>query len=65
MHSIQSYLERRSTEELQGMLCSYCEGYADFGVETAMMICRMIAERDPKYIDPQEEFLHLYRMYLV
>ena len=65
MHSIQAYLERQTTEELQGMLRTFCEGYADFGVETAMMICTAIAHRNPKYCDPREEFLRLCRMYLI
>ena len=65
MHSIQSYLERRTTEELQGMLRSYCEGYADFGADIAYAICVLIADRDPGYVDPRAEFLRLCRMYLL
>ena len=64
MQSITAYLERRSLEELKGMLLAYCEGYAAFGMETAMRICMEIADRDPKYLDPHEEFLRLCRMYL-
>lgn len=46
------------------MLRAYCDGYADFGIETAMMICTIIADRDPRYLDPSEEFLRLCRIYL-
>lgn len=65
MHSIQAYLERRTTEELQGMLRAYCDGCADFGIDIAFAICAIIADRDPKYVDPYAEFLRLCRMYLL
>ena len=63
MHSLQAYLDKRTSDELRGMLLAYCEGYADFGVETAMQICITIADRDPKCCDPKAEFLRLCRMY--
>ena len=64
MHSIKSYLERQTTEELQGLLRAYCEGYGDFDAETALLLCSALADRDPKYLDPRKEFLRLCRMYL-
>lgn len=63
MHSVKSYLERRSDEELRGMLCAYCNGYADFDAETVLMICDILFSRTPGQIDPREEFYRLCLRY--
>lgn len=63
MHSVKSYLERRDLKELQALLLSYCEGYAEFDAETALLICRTIAGKDPRKNDPMPVFIRLCLRY--
>jgi len=63
MHSIKSYLERRSDEELKGILIAYCGGYADIDAEAALLICDILFSRTPGQIDPREEFSRLCMRY--
>ena len=63
MASLQDYLERKTDEELRGMLRSYCLGISDFPVDTALIICHILSLRDPQLPDPYALFLSLCRMY--
>ena len=45
MYSIRSYLERRGSGELRGMLSGYCAGVADIDTETVLLICGVITNR--------------------
>ena len=63
MHSIKSYLERRSDEELRGMLCAYCNGCASFDAETVLTICEVLYNRSSYQIDPREAFRRLCLRY--
>lgn len=63
MASLQEYLERRSDEELQGMMQSYCRGFADIPVDTVLRICHTLAQRNPELPDPYGLFLSLCRKY--
>lgn len=63
MASMQEYLERRSDEELRGMLHSYCMGLADISPDAVLRICQTLANRNPELPDPYALFLSLCRMY--
>jgi len=63
MASVQEYLERKSDEELRGMLHSYCMGVSDLTVDTVLLICNTLALRDSQLPDPYALFLSLCRMY--
>ena len=59
MAGLQEYLERRSTEELQGMLWSYTMGVADIPVDSALRICAVLARRNPELPNPYVRFRSL------
>ena len=65
MHSIKSYLERRTTEELQRLLLAYCEGYGEIDAETALMVCEILSGRKPGNSDPRAEFIRLCLRYTI
>lgn len=63
MASIQEYLERRSDDELRGMLHAYCLGVNDLTADVVLAICNTLALRDPELPNPHDLFLSLCRMY--
>ena len=63
MATVQEYLERKTDEELRGMIRSYCLGVSDLPVDTVLVICKILALRDPQLPDPYSLFLSLCRMY--
>lgn len=65
MHSQKAYLERRSTEELKGLLLAYCEGYAEFTAEAALQICEILSDRNPGLSDPKAEFIRMCLRYVI
>ena len=65
MHSIESYLRRQSTEKLEVLLqvddCG-CEGYT---LHTILLVCGILAERDPSgktAMERYQEYLRLHNM---
>lgn len=64
MSSIQQYFEKKSTEELQGILQGHCIGTIDLPIDTILLICRIIAERDPLKPNVKEEFNRFCEHYL-
>jgi len=63
MASVQKYIERRSDEELRGILSSYCRGIADIPMDTAFLICRALAKCHPELPNPHELFVNLCLRY--
>ena len=63
MGSLQDYLDRRSDDELRGMIRSYCMGVADLTSDAVLLICNTLAKRDAQLPDPYALFLSLCRMY--
>lgn len=64
MYSIRSYLERRGSGELRGMLSGYCAGVADIDTETVLLICEVLFLRTQDKPDLREEFRRLCRKYI-
>lgn len=63
MASVQEYIERQSDNELRGSLFLYCMGGVDIPIETAFLICKSLAKRNPELPDPHKLFLDLCRKY--
>ena len=63
MASIREYLEKKPTEELQGILRSDCRGRFEIPLDTVLLICDIIRSRNPWKQDPWQaygEFLEHY-----
>ena len=61
MHSLRSYLERRTTEELQGVLHADTFARRDhLPVETVLMICEILVKRE----SPKADARAAYRLFL-
>ena len=63
MASVREYLEKKSDDDLRGMLHSYCMGLSDIPVDTVLLICDILAKHDPELPEPYALFLSLCRMY--
>ena len=59
MASLQEYLERRTSDELQGTLWSYSMGMTDIPADTVLRICAVLAKREPDLPDPYMLFRKL------
>ena len=63
MASIREYLENKEAEELQGILRADCRGRFEIPLDTVLLICDIIRERNPWKPDPWQaygEFLENY-----
>ena len=63
MHSIESYLRRQSTEKLEVLLQTEACGCKAYTLQTILLICHILAERDPSGQSAMEwyrEYLHLH-----
>ncbi len=64
MHSLNEYLEKLSTTQLQALLREECEGRGSLPVEAVLSICEVLAERKPQYPAVEDVILRLCRIYL-
>lgn len=64
MASVYEYLDKISTERLEGILHSYCDGSYDLIADAALAICDILARRAGKEQDARKAFTALCRMYL-
>lgn len=60
MHSIRSYLARQSTERLEALLRAECLQEQELELDTILLICSILAERDPRRPDAREVFLRFF-----
>ena len=63
MATIQEYLEKMSDDELRGVLRSYCLGVMDITVDSAFLICKILASCDSQLPNPRSLFLGLCRTF--
>lgn len=64
MSSLREYLNKKSDEELRGVLRTFCVGINDYSADAVLIICEVLAQRDPQLPDPKVLFLSLCRMYM-
>lgn len=64
MATVQQYLRKMSTEQLEALLREYCERSGDLSVDVALTICSVLAERDPQLPDARDAFRCFCRNYL-
>lgn len=64
MASLYEYLGTFSTSQLQGLLRDECEGRGTLPMDTILLICEILAQRDPELPSIKETLLNLCRSYL-
>lgn len=64
MSSAQEYLRKMETGQLQHLLRQYDLGTMDFSVDAVLLICSILAERDPDKPDVKEAFRRFCREYM-
>ena len=65
MHSIESYLRRQSTAQLEVLLQMNDQGCEAFTLQTILQICGILAERDPARkpaTERYQEYLQLHNL---
>ena len=65
MHSIESYLKRQSTAQLEVLLQMHDQGCEAFTLQTILLICHILAERDPAgqtALERYQEYLQLHNL---
>ena len=63
MHSIESYLRRQSTEQLQLILQMSMDESCSYSLDTVLLVYKILAERQPFSDDAQEHFLEWIESY--
>ena len=64
MASIREYLEKKETEELQGILRNDFAGRYEIPVDIVLLICTIIRERNPEKKDPWSAYQNFLEHYL-
>lgn len=64
MASLREYLEKKETEELRGILLADCRGRFEIPLDTVLLICDIIRERNPKKRDPWQAYSEFLEHYL-
>lgn len=64
MSSMQDYLKIMSTHQLKAILREECEGRGELPVEAVLMICDLLAERDPALPPVSQILRQLCRCYV-
>ena len=65
MHSIESYLRRQSTAQLEVLLQMDDPGCDGYTLHTILLICHILAERDPSgktAMERYQEYLQLHNL---
>ena len=65
MHSIESYLRRQSTAQLEVLLQMGDPGCEAYTLQTILLICHVLAERDPSgktAMERYQEYLQLHNL---
>ena len=65
MHSIESYLKRQSTAQLEVLLQTGDPGCDGYTLHTILLICHILAERDPSSqtaMERYQEHLQLHNL---
>lgn len=60
-HSVEAYLRRQRTEVLQAILRADLEGREEYTLDAILLICKILAERDP----PRKSAEEMYREFLL
>ena len=63
MHSVESYLRRQSTEKLRSIILADFEGTEKYLPDVIVMVCKILAERDPPTKSAEEMFREFQRDY--
>jgi hypothetical protein len=64
MSTLTQYLEKQDTLLLESLLEAYCDGREDMHFEVALTICRILARRNRRKPDVDQEFRRMCRLYL-
>ncbi len=64
MATIQDYLRKLSTTQLQALLREECEGRGNLPLEAVLDICEVLAERKPQCPAVKDVILQLCSVYL-
>ena len=63
MHSVENYLRRRSTEQLEMVVRADCEGSQEYPPEVILLVCKILAERNPPAKSAEEMYQQFLREY--
>lgn len=63
-HSAQAYCERLSTSQLQALLREECAGRGDLPEDLILVICDILAQRDPSLPTAKQILLEIAARYL-
>lgn len=64
MATIREYLAKKSTEELQAILRADCLGRFEIPLDTVLLICDIIRDRNPRKKDPWQAYGDFLEHYL-
>ena len=64
MSSLREYFEKMETEELQGILRSDYLGVVELPLDTILMICQILADRNPNKPDVKAAWRRFLKYYL-
>ncbi len=64
MATVQDYLRKLSTTQLQALLREECEGRGDLPVEAILQICEILSDRESQRPTVKDILLRLCREYL-
>ena len=64
MASVKEYCKKLSTSQLQALLREECAGRGDLPIEVILMICEILAERNPAKPPVMDKIYELCRSYL-
>ena len=64
MATIREYLAKKSTEELQAILRADCRGRFEIPLDTVLLICDIIRDRNPWKQDPWQAYGAFLEHYL-
>lgn len=64
MATIREYLAKKSTEELQAILRADCRGRFEIPLDTVLLICDIIRDRNPRKKDPWQAYGDFLEHYL-
>lgn len=64
MASLREYCEMLSTEQLKALLREECNGRGSLPMDTILMICDILSQRDTDLPGVRETLLNLCRSYL-
>lgn len=62
-HSVEGYLRRQQTEALQAILRADLDGREDLTLDTILLICKILAEREPPRKSAEDMLREFYLYY--